>query len=338
MILMKKKRFFKYIFWIYFSLASISFCFIIFLAIDKLPRYYVEFNYEKAEKLFLAQATTFSKEKNSLEDLFNHNEIIFLEFLENQLKYESTWTAPIKFYQIKQDDIEQIKKTIEKLPSVYQEVIENNLLRIYIVDNVRFNGRTFQIGESQQFIIALNIGTFRESPNKWITESFRRIIQENQKNRVEAFLYPKSDDSYMSLVEHILIHEFSHLVGMIKEQNPSYNSNRFYLKKGYYPLIEDLYPIGYVDYEPASNRFDFFNDKSKTVDIKVFKENLKIALELGYPTPYSTRNHNELVAEYLTFYIHNKILKQKFIVKIDNEEIVLANNINYNLIDSLVFR
>lgn len=335
-----KNKFLKIIFWAYFTIATICVGLVGYYMYYGLPNQSVslESEHEKLQAQFFKEAIDFPKEENSIKDLFFYKEPIFLEYLESQLKYENKWTAPVKFYQIKQDDIEQIKKNIEKLPFVYQEIIENNLLRIYLVDNVQFSGRVFQIGETQQFVIALNINIFRESPNQWITKSFRKIIQENQKNRVEAFLYPQSNDSYISLVEHILIHEFSHLVGMIKEQNPSYNSNRFYLKKGYYPLIENLYPIGYIDYEPASNRFDFFNDKSKLVDIEVFKENLNLALKLGYPTPYSTKNHNELVAECLTFYIHNKILKQKFIIKIDNEEIELANNINYNLIDSLVFR
>ena len=321
------KLFSKILFWVYFTIASAALVVVVVYLISHYRSFEKEFRYQSQLKDFSKYFLYLEKTDSTFTSLFNVNTSQAVDFLNRSESFFDHIDYKSSSVQINTIDLANLDSLFRKWPKRYQDIVKGNLLGIYILDTARFNGLTQIIPSSNnRFIIYLNSKLFKQRPNTWITNESTMCLKNEFKSRVRYELYSERENISIKTVEHVLIHEFSHIISLLDADAPLPDGS-FIEKHGYYPLIESCFDGGLIKYnslKPALSKFAILSNKDLDTDLKLdineFKE-LNKALSLSpFPTPYSTRNATELVAESLTLYIHQYYQHNKFLIIFDNSD------------------
>lgn len=319
----------KILFWTYFTIASAALVVVILYLINHYRPFAAEFRYQSQLKEFNRYYLLHERTDSTFSSLFNDNPNQAIDFLNRSESYFKHTNLKSKAVNINPIDLANLESLFRTWPEKYKNIVKENLLGIYILDTARFNGLTQIIpSRDDRFIIYLNAQLFKQVPNSWITNECTKNLKHEFKSRVKYELFTGRDNIPIKTVEHVLIHEFSHIISFIDHEAPLPDGS-FNKKKGYFPLIESCFDNGYISYDyikPEVRRFSKLSNSGSNIsdqlDFDEFK-NLTQALSLtSFPTPYSISNSIELVAESLTTYVHQYYHNNKFKVIFDNSDTV----------------
>ena len=334
----------KILFWTYFLIATLSFIAVIIYSINNFPQYLDKERYKSKLSRFEKYFQTYAKNDSTFYSLFNNSSQIVLDFINESEKFNENINYTSTLIKIDNNNLRGLDSLFKKWPTKYQEIAKDNLFGIFILDSTRFSGLT-QIIQStgDKFIIFLKAKLFNQTPNDWITENSTLSLKDEYKSQVKCILFDKSQNIPIKTVEHVLLHEFSHVFSFLYHEAPLPNGE-FKGKKGFYPLIESCFEGGYISYEMQKSGLENFAILSKQnllnsqkLEFEKFKELNKILSNSFYPTPYSAKDGIELVAENLTFYIHQNYLNQQYLMVFDKKDtIYFGKHIDHNYIDKII--
>lgn len=338
------KLFLKILFWVYFTLATTAFVLVIIYLVSHYRPFVKKSKYEFQERVFNSHFRYFNKPDTTFSSLFDINSEIAVDYLNKSESYLKDFKFKAQAIQISKLDISKLDSLISKWPSKFQEITKYNLLAIFVVDSARFNGLTQIINQSDnRFIIFLNSRLFHTPPNEWIKLQSTKCLKEEFKHHIKCRLFTEEQNTPIRTVEHVLLHEYAHIFSFINNEAPL-PDGWFNSKKGYFPLIETCFDGGYVDYESKKEGLDGLellshdeDSNSEKLDIAKFKKLNKGLISSQFPTGYSTKNSSELVAELLTYYIHQKYLHQSFFMTFDDiDTITFAQKIDTQYLRKLL--
>lgn len=320
---------------IYLLISTSALIAVIIYLSNNIPVFVRQDHYETEKKNFEEHFKEFVSEKDFTK-LFNKDEVVVIDYLNASEKYNHQIKFDINFTKISNENIQELEKLSQKWPSSFQQILQHNIVGIYILDSSRFNGQThFIYSTPDKFAIFLNSKIFNIKPNNWLHKEQTNSLNEEDKQRVEFFIYSDSLNQNIRTVEHVLLHELSHVFSVLYKQNPVF-SGRFKEKSGYYPLIEKCYKSGFIYFDTPylnTEKFSIIIQKevsdNQKIDVDTYKNLFLNLVNTDFPTPYSIKDSYELVAEILTFYIHRTHLNQKYLVIFDKKDTLeLCNHLD----------
>lgn len=321
------KPFLRILFWVYFGIASLALILVIVYLIRGYQNFKEERNFESGEQSFIRYFIRFPKTDTSFAGLFNQPSEQAIDYLNNTESYYQFSTIRSKSAPISDQDIRQLDSLMQYWPARFRELHREHILAIYIVDTARFNGLTQIIGTNDdRYIIYLNRALFNLKPNDWITRETTLCLQDEYRPQVKACLFPEGQNIPIKTVEHVLLHEYAHVFSFIHHEAPT-PDQRFTNKQGYFPLIETGFSSGKIMYEWSQQGLGNLQllssratDPIQKIDLAEFQQLNKTLVQSPFPTGYSTRNSDEMVAELFTQFIHQRYLGQQFYMIFNNQD------------------
>lgn len=317
----------RILFWVYFGIASLALILVIIYLIRGYQNFKGERNFESGEQSFIRYFSRFPKTDTSFAGLFNQPSEQAINYLNSTESYYQYSTIRSKSAPISDQDIKQLDSLMQYWPARFREMHREHILAIYIVDTARFNGLTQIIGTNDdRYIIYLNRALFNAKPNDWITRETTLCLQDEYRPQVKACLFPEGQNIPVKTVEHVLLHEYAHVFSFIKKEAPS-PDQRFTNKQGCFPLIETGFSSGKIMYEWSQEGLGNLQllssratDPIQKIDLAEFRKLNKTLVQSPFPTGYSTRNSDEMVAELFTQFIHQRYLSQQFYMTFNNRD------------------
>ncbi len=321
------KPLFRVLFWVYFGIASLALILVIIYMVRGFQNFKEERNFESGEQSFIRYFNSFPKTDSSFGGLFNHPSEQAIDYLNSAESYYGYSSLRSKPASISSQELRQLDSLMQYWPAKFRELHQKHILAIFIVDTARFNGLTQVIGKAgDRYIIYLNRALFSSKPNDWITRETTLCLQDEYRPHVKACLFPEGQNIPIKTVEHVLLHEYAHVFSYIHNEAPLPNQS-FSNKQGYFPLIETGFSSGKIMYEWSQQGLGNLQilssrpiDHIQKIDLTAFRQLNKSLVQSPFPTGYSTRSSDEMVAELFTQFIHQQYLGQQFYMTFNNRD------------------
>jgi hypothetical protein len=230
-------------------------------------------------------------------------------------------TTDYSSYAPTQDELRMIGDYLQKLPRHYQEVLQQRLVAIYFVNNLRGSGATDYILDAQgdiYTIMLFNPNTLRTDLSKWLT------YRENScfiRNAADVKIDINCGTKYTGFL-YALVHESTHVVDYVESYTPYIEKNIAIIKEvkaTSTPFTKNIWkdlavPLLFYDF-PNRKNVTFYGDGGPNINISDARELYEHLMVTPFVSLYGSMNWAEDFADSMTFYHITHVLGQPYEIR-----------------------
>ena len=230
-------------------------------------------------------------------------------------------TSDYSSYTPTQDELRMIGDYLRKLPGHYQEVLQQRLVAIYFINNLRGSGVTDYILDAQggvYTIMLFNPNALKTDLSKWLT------YRENTcfiRNAADVSIDINCGAEYTGFL-YALVHESTHVVDYVESYTPYIETNIKIIKEvkvtstaftrtTWKDLAAPLLPY---DFSNRGN-ISFYGDNGPKINIADAGELYEHLVMTPFVSLYGSMNWAEDFAESMTFYHITHLLGQPYEIR-----------------------
>jgi hypothetical protein len=220
-----------------------------------------------------------------------------------------------------QDDLRMIGDYLGKLPGHYQDVLQQRLVAIYFINNLRGSGATDYILDAKgdiYTIMLFNPNTLKTDLSKWLT------YRENScfiRTTVDVNIDINCGTEYTGFL-YAFVHESTHVVDYVESYTPYVEKNIAIIKKvkaTSTPFTKNAWsglavPLLSYDY-PNRKDITFYGDGGPKINISDARGLYEHLMVTPFVSLYGSMNWAEDFAETMTFYHITHMLGQPYEIR-----------------------
>jgi hypothetical protein len=220
-----------------------------------------------------------------------------------------------------QVELRMIGDYLRKLPGYYQDVLQQRLVAIYFINNLRGSGATDYILDAKgdiYTIMLFNPNTLKTDLSKWLT------YRENScfiKNDADVKIDINCGTEYTGFL-YALVHESTHVMDYVQSYTPYIEKNIALIKEvktASTPFTINAWrdlvvPLMSYDF-PNRKDITFYGDGGPKINISDARELYEHLMGTPFVSLYGSMNWAEDFAESMTFYHITHMLGQPYEIR-----------------------